>query len=638
MQTSTELLEKIQICNQQIAIQARKETIKRGRRLEKKGKYAEALEQFEQAAAQQTEDWLEKKIAELRNKQMLSETSSVITAAESSDDPEVGLAAYEKALTLSPDDSALVRKKAEYLVRLGRFDEAITEYATHPPDSDSSRYYCGYAYAKTEHYLKALEQWVAIADKNAKLSAQIEVLLPFVARDLDADKQKYGIAYALLHELPEAIKSARLKDYEHRFKFQAIEQLWSRQAYPEILEILSPHPQRLSLPLLELYAKLYFKLAESDIQYLQTAISFWLTAIYNESLLDKLALKQHMGDAFDSLRIRKRLLQCLQDVLAKYAREGSLPKKLRTFQEVEARVIHYLAGLTPCSLEIFPCTPWLAAEFSLSTPIFEFLQANRKSDDQTEAFFEASAYFSEAGQSLILLELGEEDKALASVSKNHRDELSEYCHWRVSLGYGMAKLRQGEQRLKRYFINALPLLKRYPHYADELANLAYAEQENTSYAGLAEVMEPLSAHIETPKFREATAHAMGLKAEQLLGDHVRLEVVEKLLKKALTIFPDAEQAKTLLAEVKVLAGLRDISLAFKRQNLAKAVNIVNQSRHPEHISYFFKTMEGWFETVMTWERKLKLRDLRDFYHTCSQVDDTHPLTLKIGAELRSMEQ
>ncbi len=640
IESREELLEKIRICAGQIAIQAGKEAIKRGRKLEKKGKHREALQHFEKAAARETEAWLEQKIAELREKLRFSEVASTITGVEAGNDLEARLAAYDKALAIKPN-SDLVEKKAECLVRLGRFAEAAELYLTQPPANDPARYYFGYACAKSGDYLRALEQWAMIERKDQEVLGQIALLLPFVARQLATDKQGYGSAYKSLQGLPEAAKSTAVRDYEHFFKFRYIDELWSREEYEEILEILSTPPENPSLPWLDLYAKLYFKLAQRDIQHLEPAISFWLTAVYNDHLLDSLTVKQQMGENFAIQPIREKLLGYLEELLAKYAREGALTDRLRAFFEMEARIIREVSELpvSDCPLETFPCTPSFAAKFSLSNQVFEFLETGRRSaGGETEASFETSAYFSTAGPSLILLELGEEEKALALSPRDVQGELATYSRWRVLLGYGMAKLRKGEQRLKRYFSEVLPLLKRYPHYVEEIIELAYREEESGSYAGLAEVMEFLSERIENPKLHEATAHAMGIKASELLKNRASLEMVEKLMQKALTIFPNSQLAQTTLAEVRSTKEAQELSMAFKRQNIAKAVNIVTRSRDPEHIQYFFDTMERWLEQVRGWDEKLRLGELREFYSGCCRVDEMHPVTLEIGAELRALER
>ena len=639
IESDDELREKIRICAEEIARQARKEAAKRGRKLEKKGKLAEALNSYQQAAAQETETWLVNKIAELRKKLMLSQASTLVADAEESDDLETRLVAYDNALAINSTEE-LVQKKAECLVRLERFDDAIALYGRQRLSDDRARYSFGYAYAKTGRYVNALEQWEGIRHKDHRLLAGIETLLPFVQREIETAGQGYGIPCEFLQAVSDSDKSSKFKEYERYFKFKYIEELWSRGQYPEMLILLSRHQEAMSPPLLALYAKLYFKLAESDVRYLESAISCWLTAVYNDQILESLYIKQLMGEGLDSRAIRDKLLQSLEALVESYARQGLLSDRRRAFWKMEAQIIRRLSklSLSGCSLELFPCTPAFASQFLLTDQILQFLEERRKATAQeTEDSIEVSAYFSEVGQSLMLMELGEEDKALALIPKNPQGELEMYCRQRVLLGYGMRQAREGQKQLKKYFLEALPLLTRYPRYADEIIELVYAEEEIKSYVGLAEIMEFLSGHIHTPKFREATAHAMSIKALELLNSKVNPTVARRLLNKALAIYPDSHLAQNTLADVRSTMGLDELAKALKRQNLSKAVNVVNRERDPRLIDYFFETIGIWCQTVTTWDMEEKLSTLREFYASCRLVDSERPLTIEIGAELRRLE-
>jgi tetratricopeptide (TPR) repeat protein len=633
------LQEKIRICAEEIARQARKEAAKRGRRLEKKGKLAEALHSYQQAAAQETERWLVDKIAELQKKLMLSQASTRVADAEGSDDLETKLAAYDNALAINSTEE-LLQKKAECLVRLGRFDEAIALYGGKRPSDDRARYNFGYAYAKTGHYVNALEQWEGIRYKAKRLLAEVETLLPFVHREIETAGQGYGVPCAFLQAVSDSKKSTLLKDYERYFTFKYIEELWSQGRYPEMLTLLSRHQEAMSPPLLALYAKIYFKLAENEVRYLESAISCWLTAVYNDQILESLYIKQLMGEHLDSQAIREKLLQSLEALVERYARQGLLSERQRVVWKTEVRIIRRLSklSLSGCPLELFPCTPAFASQFSLADEVLQFLEERRKTTaDETEDSIEVSAYFSEAGQSLMLMEWGEKDKALALIPKNPQGELETYCGQRVLLGYGMKQAREGQKQLKKYFLEALPLLKRYPRYADEIIELVYAEEEVKSYVGLAEVMEFLSGHIHIPKFREATAHAMSIKALELLKSKVTPAVAQRLLSKALAIYPDSHLAQSSLVDVRSMMGLEELAKALKRQNLSKAVTVVNRNRDPRLIDYFFETIGIWYQTVTTWDTEQKLSTLREFHASCRSVDKERPLTIELGAELRRLE-
>lgn len=635
-----ELREKVRLCTEGIARQERKEAVKRGRKLEKRGKHAEALQCFEKAAAQETEVWLESKMTELRKKLALTDASTLLANAERSDDLETRLAAYDKVLAINPTEK-LVQNKAQCLVKLGRFDEAIALFDSHQPSGDLARFSFGYAYAKTGRYVNALEQWAGIRHKDPRSLILAERLLPFVQRELEAASQGYAIPYEFLQTIPDSEKSPRLTEHERYFKFKYIEELWSRKDYEEILTLLLHHQEAMSLPLLALYAKLYFKLAEREIRYLEPAISFWLTAIYNDQILKSLYIKQLVGESLANQAIRESLLRSMAELVEGYARQGQLSKRLLALWKMESRIIQRLSKLSldGCPLEQFPCTPAFASQFSIADQTLKFLEERRKvTGDDTEESIEANACFSEAGRSLMLLELGDEDKALSLIPKSPQDELETYCRQRVLLGYGMKHVREDNRKLKKFFLEALPLLEKYPRYADEIIELVYAEQDVKSYAGLAEVMELLSERIHTPRFREATAHAMGIKAVKLITSNVNPLMAQRLLKKALDIYPDSHLAQSTLSDVRTKMGLDEMAKAFKRHNLSKVVKLVNHDRDPQHIDYFFDTMEQWFQTVMPWNDTQKLGELREFYESCCLVDRERPLTIEIGVELRRLEE
>ncbi len=419
IQADPALSEKIQQCEREIALAEHKNAIKRGHKLEKKGKYQEAIRYFEKASAQRSETWLRNKIADLRKKQACVETSTLMAQAANSDDADAELAICEKMLAIDPS-AELIDKKANCLVKLKRFSEAVDSYQQYSISNDRSRYYYGYACAKTGAYLKALLQWNAIEDQCGELLEQIGVLLPFLCRELESDGQGYVIAYEIFKTLAENNSSQRFQDYTRYFKYRTIEELWRREAYKEILDILSSQPDELPLFLLDVYAKIYLKCVEKDSQYLELAIRYGLTAIYNDDLLNRLSIKQHMGEALTIRAIRESLLQYLDKWVKHYDIAGQLSDKTRAFWDLEARTIRRLSSLATanqCSLQLFPCTPSFASEHALCQRISTFFQEQEPlSTRQNDDFFEAIAYFSEAGRCLVLMEIGEVDKAMTAIS------------------------------------------------------------------------------------------------------------------------------------------------------------------------------------------------------------------------------
>ena len=365
-----------------------------------------------------------------------------------------------------------------------------------------------------------------------------------------------------------------------------------------------------------------------------------MTAIYNDRLLETLTIKQQLGETLAVSAIRDKLLRRLDDLVERYARAGELSNRTRAFRDVEMRVIRRLSELPTGEFPgaLFPCTPTIAFKYSLCQPILAFLRKQRnQATAPSEDFFETAAYFSAAGQSLMLMESGEEDKALASSPRQSNDDLLTYCRQRVYLAYALKKAGQGEKQLKQYFSEALPLIKRYRRHQEEIINLAY-QDAIPSHVGLADAMEVLSTVIDTQAFREATAYAMGMKALELLNQKLNPAPIEQGLKKALAIDPDSELVKNTLAEIGFRKAFDAIDKAFKKQKPVRAAEVVRRSGDPRLVDPFFDTMERWYETVQDWEPQQRLSSLRDFYQGCYLVDKRHPLTIRIHNDLKEPVQ
>jgi tetratricopeptide (TPR) repeat protein len=644
LQPSAELQEKIRLCSQEIDLQKRKDTIKRGRRLESRGQYRNALKCFEQAVALREEDWLVEKIGKLQEKLRLTEVPSQSETAAAYGDSEAIRTDDTNALSVSalPEQ---VTGQAASLVRTGSYQQAIDLLTQHPPANDAARYYFGYAFASTGQFVKALEQWNAMEDvsKDSQLWQHYETLLPFVCRELhtDGDVQGYAIAYQSVQKLVQAGCSPQLADDASYVQYNYIEALWNEARYTELVPLLPSLPDPITLPLLGLYARVYYKLAEQDPQYLEMAITFWLTAIYNDRLLQSLSTYEMENERLNLHAVRETLLRDLETLMHQYDYQAKLPDSTRLYWQLEKRLIHELAmlPLDHSAFDIFPCTPAFADKFGLSEAISTLLNTRKALPDETdETFFEVGAYYSKAGRSLMLIEQGEAEQALAVLPKNASDDVSTYCRQRVLFHYGLSNAREGAKQTKKYFLEALPLLKQYAHYGDELAELVLTDLEPKVYAGLADAMEALSKHIATPKFLEATAYAMSIQAMHLRTLGVSTAKAGKLLDRALAIYPESQLAKTSWQEMHRATHFDQINKAFKRQNLPRAVNVVHQAGDPELIDYFFEAIEIFHAQVQEWDQPSKLSALREFHTYCAQVDRDHPLTLEMGSELGLLER
>jgi tetratricopeptide (TPR) repeat protein len=642
LQPNEALQEKIRLCAHEVELQQRKEIMKQARHLEKRGKLHEALRRFEQAAALQEEDWLVQKISRMQEKLRLAKVESQIERAEASQDLETVLAAYGQALEVR-DNPELIAKQGISLVRAGRYQQALDWFVHHPPSSDAARYHMGYACASTGQFVQALAHWNAIEEvTDTTLWQHYETLLPYVYRELDAgaEPQGYAVAYQSMQKLIHTGHTSHLADYEHYFKYKYIEVLWKEGCYADLEALLRPLPQRLSLPLLGLYARAYYQLAAHDSQHLEMAMTLWLTAIYNERLLQDLSIYEVEKKGLDLHAVREILLQDMETRLQREDRQSRLPARTLMYWQVEKRLVHALASLPldHSALDIFPCTPVFAEKFGLSEAISTCLSAQRAAmGEQGEACFEVSAYYSKAGPSLVLMEMGEAEQALALLPKKVQDEVSAYGRQRVLFRYAMGKAARGDKQTKRWFLEALPLLKHYDRYRDELTAFALSDLESKAYAGLAEAMEALCQHITTPQFLQAAAYVMSMQAIQLRNAGMGTAAAEKLFKRALSIDPESELAKTSLQRLQQDLCWEQVNKAMKQQNLSKAVTLIEASGEPDLVDVFFESIERFYEQVQTWERADKLEAVREFYTACYRLDRDHALTHELYHELARWE-
>ncbi len=217
------------------------------------------------------------------------------------------------------------------------------------------------------------------------------------------------------------------------------------------------------------------------------------------------------------------------------------------------------------------------------------------------------------------------------------DPLNSYLRQCIALGCGLSRVQGGERQTRKYFQAALPLLQDSPHFRQQLIDLAYSAPDKKTLSSLAEAMEVLSRSLSETDFLQAAAHSIASDTETLLIQGINTETAEKRLKKALTIYPDSHQAKSLLTEVHQVQTLQRMGKALKSGDEVKATNIARKSTDPEVRGYFFKTMERWRQDLATDEKAERIVTLREMYENCSSVDSEHPTTLNIADDLKRLE-
>jgi len=662
-----ELREKIQVCDQQILLQQRREQIKKARRLEKKGNLAVALDWFTTAFSTQAEPWLQDKITQLRYRLEKGQRDLVVAKTSWKENPEKRLAAYDAALTRGLNQNIL-EKKASCLVEMGRYEEALSLYADgQMPNSTQGRYDFGYALIACSQYRKGLSQWEPLLEKHPALFPQVVTLLPYLAQELAEQGHGYALAQRILAALKtflslkgtpttQYLNREWIEQYRHYFNDCYLRELWYSGDHEKTLELL-PFPHRLQdVPLL---AKLYFNLSESNVDYLKAAITYWLTAIYSRDTLSSLQVYQIIPNAPNQEVLRSVLFTLLEERVAVHARADRLSYDMVMYWETEREQIAHFAELLaepedavrpddPSCLQAssddyrkyLPCTPAFAREFDLSDKILLLLQ--EKSDNgelHDRDWLELCANYSPFGQYVHYIEPGDEEEVFASLGDEKTfDRKTEYLRQRIAFQCGVNLVRYGQNQSRRYFQIAIPLLQDRSYLCAELIELVYDPPSEKVISSLSEAMEFLANYLDAPDFLEAAAHCIGLDVQSLIGQDVSLNNLEKRLGVGLAIFPTCAQIRTTLVAFHKERSYRRLKKAFEGSDLSKAAYITRSSEDKEVKEFFFDTIEEIY-TDLSFDGKeeLPIETSRDLYRVCCFVDENHPVSQRLKSDLSEWE-
>ena len=413
--------------------------------------------------------------------------------------------------------------------------------------------------------------------------------------------------------------------------------LWQAERFSELCDLLPALSPPLALPILGVYARLYFKAAGSEGWDVERTLSLWLTAIHQDALLDTL-FALHLFPDIDRAALRERLWQQMERFLDQHT---PLPPPLLTFWRLEKEMIRRLALLPKgegCP-DIFPCTPGFALRFQQSAPVLAYLQKHRSLlEDGSERFQALCSFFSPWASYLIRAEQGERETILTAIPSMERGALVDYCRQRIHWLCGIQHLSEGGKHAKKHLLSALPLLKSYPSYGDVLVQWAFYDLDMTACVALEEILALLHVQpVKVERLAEATAHVMGLKASYLLHNTTNsTAAATKILNKASFIYPSSVMVRTVRQQVKRREIYDQVYHALRKNQRAKAVQILLDHPDPEPREYFFETMAHWSTDLDGWDMSQQLEALHSYHESCLQLDPNHPVTLLLAKNLQQL--
>ncbi len=672
-----EIAEKIKVCEREIRQLKTKDLIKRGRKNTRKGDLKEAIRCFEQAYDICGEDWIPKKIRELRTELSSRRSSEAAKDAEKAGDYEKAAVLYEKALVTQESEDLLL-KKASSLVKAGKYDEAISIFKASELSDDGAVYDYGFALAKTGAYDQCLKIWEMIESLQDTFLKQRALVQSLLATTLFEEffqiryspPTVYGKRFATIYEkgmyLLEGLKIKTrhsnpetllidLQGIVEYGRYASIDWLWKEERYEAIRKLLLPYPSEMDADLLALCAKTFFRLAEISGTYLPDLTMFWLTAVHTHEIVVKLSENDKDREA-----VRESLIQRAEDVIKGYAETGGPSSKgaLRCWlvEKELIRDLSLLAGdqdtpqLESDSELMLVCTPHFARQFGLSDHVLRLIRENRDAFSDIEHYLRTGAYYSSAGQSLFHLHREEYEESLASLPQggarpqsnpaNGEAEFVKYGVERVNFAYGLHCLEKGEPRAARYFESAADLFKKSRRYEKEFTDKAITCHDLDQM----EQYEDALADIHTKRPSEAIKDALSLTMVRRairLYNHRRLNIkaAEAVVAKALMINPDNDLARSTLERMKVDLDMEELIKAINKFKMNKACQVAAKSKHQEVKEEFFEFMERNIEHVddMEIDEHEKVILLNDFFKWCARVDESHPILYDIDEMLKELE-
>ncbi len=538
------------------------------------------------------------------------------------------------------------------LIKQGNYLEAADILTASSTDSPEVHYYAGYALAKAGHYGRAIRQWDKIKGDSPDLAQQKHTLMSLAVHDLlekSKNIKEFESAYQDALDLLAVCPIPIVRNCVMHMKFHHLEDLWARGKHAAILDFLHTCEARGDMeeffPLV--MAKMYYQLGEKDITYLLQAIPLWLTVIHNKKYhfpLSSKSIGEGPPEKDNALTqdLEQRFSQLVN--LYKTQAEDDLLEELLALWETEQEAILFLAEIAEKdeALKEVICTPGFAERFSLSDRIVERLDALVPSWGENEGFWKVGSLFSMARQSCLLLKNNRIEEALAALPAKSENIFVEYTRQKLFFVKGKEKLKQGEVEAKKYFSQALPLVKKFPKYEEELVTLVHEIDHDSKLLICADqVLQSILRSHRSEALLKITSYIMNYKAQALYDEGViKAADAERICKKALELFPENEHVKTSLKELQSKYQFEELDRAFYKGNIKRAASVVLEAGNLKVEEAFFDFVESAIDNLdeSSLNTKEKAAFLGDAYNQCEKIDPAHPILDTILDELEALDE
>ena len=661
-----DIQDRIKTCRTELGRLRRKELIKRGKHHVGKKNHSKALQCFEEAYALAGDDWLEERINGLKELLNHRDAFQAATKAEAAGQFDKAADLYGQVSGGRIEEEIIIRR-ACCLVRAGREQDAggalkDLPSIAHEPErwpaeiiADQGLVYdYGFTMARIGSYYECLKAWDFIKSDDSVFLEERERVRNRLQANLyervdNSDSRNDSAGWAAILEEGRYLKETTgwdgCEDLISFCRLMQIERLWKKDEHESIEKLLLPYPEQMSSPLLALYAKAFFKLADLDEQYLPGLQLFWLSAMYDHEISSKFS-----PIPAERNELRQTLIQEAEGLVNKYVAAGSLPaKRILACWEAEKKLVEDLHALILSCPELSGpvCTPTFARTFGQAEPTLELIKESRDSFSDEESYLHAGSYFSSAGNSLLFLAGGECDNAMEALPRPQDRGSSEYREFedygigRIRFAYGIHSLETGKKNPESYFKTLSSFFQQHSKYEHELINRAAHSHDMDELDSYEKILRNMYAKRRTAPIAEVLSLVIYRRAISMYNDdQINTRVLHRSMINALDLDPENEGARSVLDDTGCAGELEELHEAFDSNKMSRAARIADSSDHPEVREAFFTMMNGILYEIdeATGDKDRTLFMLNEVYKLCVRVDESHSLSNDVYGRIEMLEQ
>ena len=646
---TNKIAKKLEICREKTRSIKGKKFVEQGHNAVKKNNLPEAIVCFQEAYKFLKEPWLSDKINEMQYQLTGHKIGVEAIEAEISGEYIVAADLYARAWKKN-NHQGFILKGAVCHIKAENYLKAVALFDKSDLSDDTALYYYGFALAKIGKYYDALKLWKKIDTLDSQFIEQKQIVFSLACSRLGNTFNKEEDINGVHHKANDLLGIATaigdtklivmLETICTYSKLVLIETLWEQKQFVAIANLLSQMVQFNDSFILALNAKTYFHLSRESSDFLESMMTYWLTAIYSNEIAEGFSDNEDKRK-----KAQYQLIRCAEEQINRH-RDSRSARHAASYLTIEKKLLKDISAVSLKHNQGFhqTCTPHYASIFGLSDTILDLIKHNKNKFKDPEHYLETGGYYSKAGESLYALKTGDTKKALSLIkpieSSSKKNEFTDYVVRLVQFEFGRTALKNNEKEYLQYFTLTPKLFESVPAIEKRFINKIlqrYNEKQLIAYDKLLTLL-----HKKRPSDLICEAYSC-MMIQLAISKYNQRKIKNKQLKvvaaKALKIYPNNAFARHILNKTTIFLESEMIHNAMDKNKFMKAARLARQSAYPEVCDNFFEFMEDLIEhlnlsDLEPAEQKMFLHDL---YRACMDVDPYHLVIDLINEELKLLE-